>query len=93
MTKVCSPSETRELSYGDLSRLPAGRIFISAELQPCDLPDFVTLAKVAHAHPITICCHPTPGIQILMKAEALNSEGCRASVRPVKKSPKKGERR
>jgi len=28
-----------------------------------------------------------------MKAEALNSEGARANVRPVEKSPKKGERR
>jgi hypothetical protein len=76
MTKGCSPAETRKRGYGDLDRTSAGRIFPSAELQPCDLPDFVTLAKVAHAHPITICHHPTPGIQILMKAEALNSEGC-----------------
>jgi hypothetical protein len=67
--------------------------FIFTELQPCDLPDFVTLAKAAHAHPVTICHHPNAGIQILMKAEALNSEGARANVRPVEKSPKKGERR
>jgi len=57
-------------------QIVCGNNFYFAELQPCDLPDFVTLAKVAHAHPITICHHPTPGIQILMKAEALNSEGC-----------------
>jgi hypothetical protein len=83
MTKVCSPSETRKLSHGDLSRLSAGKIFIFTELQPCDLPDFVTLAKAAHAHPVTICHHPNAGIQILMKAEALNSEGCPANARPV----------
>lgn len=41
------------------------KILFFTELRPCDLPDFVTLAEVAHAHPVTICHHPNAGIQIL----------------------------